>query len=660
MQSYFGRQGVLAQKVPGFEFRFSQLELAEAVFAGLKDGSPLLAEAGTGTGKTWAYLIPAVLSGQRVVVSTGTKTLQDQILDHDIPFLKKHVFPGLRAVCLKGRRNYLCRRKFGLFAHQPTLWDKEETRLFRRLQEWASSTGSGDRAEINWLPDNFHIWNEVSSNSEQCLGQQCPDFSRCFLSLLREEASRADLLIVNHHLYFADLALRVDGRGEILPDYDAVIFDEAHQLEDVISLYFGLEFSNAKINELAQDIRRESTRKSFQIKNIEEVLKILEHLEISSRNFQQQLLSVRGSPGRFPLDLDRVDSNFARTCQEMIHALEMLNAHLSLSRDNHPVLESFSRRTSHLALIIKDILDQPDPSLVYWYELSPRSVFVHGTPLEVGTICTRWLFGQTSKIVFTSATLTIAGSFEFVRRNLGMPSETRELRLASPFAYEQQTLLYIPEHLPLPQAPHFCDSVAKEAAKILTKTKGRALFLFTSYKNLNVLHRHLADVLPYPILVQGQRPKRQLLTEFKQKIDSVLLATSSFWHGIDVPGEALSCLLIDKLPFEVPEDPLIAARMEYLANQGKNPFYNYQVPRAIIHLKQGMGRLIRSAKDRGIIAIFDIRLFSKNYGKLFLESLPPCRMTREIHDLDHFFSLPCDSKSPRPRASNESKSRSAP
>lgn len=658
MHHYFGPQGILAQKVPGFEFRSSQVEMAEAVYASLKDGVPLLAEAGTGTGKTWAYLIPAVLSGQKVVISTGTKTLQDQILDHDIPFLKKHIFPSLRAVCLKGRKNYLCRRKFQLFAHQPTLWNKEEAKLFRRFQKWALSTRSGDRAEINWLPDNFHSWNEVSSNSEQCLGQQCSEISRCFLSLLRQEASRADLLVVNHHLYFADLALRASNRGEVLPDYDAIIFDEAHQLEDVVSLYFGLEFSNAKINELVQDIQRESTRKSLQIKNIQEVIKIVQHLEILSRSFYQQLLPAKANQGRFLLDLNRAGANFAETCREMIHALEQLNAHLSLSSDNHPVLDSFNRRSSHFALIIREILDQQDPSLVYWYELSARSVFVHATPIEVSTICNQWLFKQTRKMVFTSATLAIAGSFDFLKRNLGMPAETRELEVASPFAYEQQALLYVPEHLPLPQASHFCDLVAKEAAKILTKTGGRALFLFTSYRNLHVLHNYLQEVLPYPILVQGQKPKRQLLTEFKQKIDSVLLATSSFWHGIDVPGEALSCLLIDKLPFEVPEDPLIAARIEYLANHGKNPFYNYQVPRAIIHLKQGMGRLIRSSRDRGIISIFDVRLFTKAYGKLFLESLPPCRMTREIDDIDDFLSLPFKSKCPESSVSIESESRS--
>jgi ATP-dependent DNA helicase DinG len=341
----------------------------------------------------------------------------------------------------------------------------------------------------------------------------------------------------------------------------------------------------------------------------------------------------------------------------MIHALEQLNAHLSHTRENRPVLDSFHRRTSQLALVIKEILHQTDPSLVYWYELSLRSVFVHGTPLEVGTICNKWLFGQTRKLVFTSATLTIADSFEFLLNSLGMPPETRELQLASPFAYEEQALLYVPKQLPLPQSPQFCDSVAKMAATILTRSRGRALFLFTSYRNLNVLHAHLRDILPYPILVQGQKPKIQLLTQFKQKIDSVLLATSSFWHGIDVPGEALSCLLIDKLPFEVPEDPLIAARIEYQAMQGRNPFYNYQVPRAIIHLKQGMGRLIRSSKDRGIIAIFDVRLFDKSYGKLFLESLPPCRITRELNDIDDFFSLPCNSRLAMPGTSTSSDSR---
>ena len=639
MHKYFGPEGILAKKVSGFEYRSSQVLMADAVLASLQSGKPLVVEAGTGTGKTWAYLIPALLSGQKVIISTGTKTLQDQILDHDIPFLKEHIFPRLQALCLKGRKNYLCRRKFKLFSHQPTLWNKEEAKLFRRFQGWAETTATGDRAEIHWLPDNFHTWSEVSSSSEQCLGQQCAEHARCFLSLLRQEAARTDLLIVNHHLYFADLALRRKGHGEILPDYDAVIFDEAHQLETVIGLYFGLEFSNSRITELGRDIQREWSGKSSKPKKIGEVMRIVEHLEVLNRSFYQQFSNSRGDRGRYPLIFGESDGNFSRICREMIHALQQLNACLGLLRDNQSVLDSFTRRSSELGIVLSQILEKPDPSLVYWYELGARSVFIHATPIEVSSICNEWLFEQTKKVVLTSATLSIAGSLNFLRENLGMPEETQELMLSSPFAYEKQALLYVPGRFPLPQSPQFCSMMAREAAEILNKTKGRALLLFTSYKNLNATYRYLKDLLPYPILLQGDKPKRQLLNEFKQKIDSILLATSSFWQGIDVPGEALSCLMIDKLPFEVPEDPLVAARMDYFSEKGVNPFFNYQVPRAVINLKQGVGRLIRSSKDRGVVVIFDTRLFTKGYGRIFLESLPPCRITRDTNNIQDFLSI---------------------
>lgn len=639
MQNYLGPDGILANKVSGFEYRSSQVRMADAVLASLQSGRPLIVEAGTGTGKTWAYLVPALISGQRVIISTGTKTLQDQILDHDIPFLKQHIFPRLKAICLKGRKNYLCRRKFKLFSHQPTLWNRHEAGLFRRFQRWAEETATGDRAEIEWLPDAFHTWNEVSSSSEQCIGSQCPEHPRCFLSLLRQEAARADLLIVNHHLFFADLALRARGHGEILPDYDAVIFDEAHQLETVIGLYFGLEFSNSRISELCHDIQREWSGRSSKPKQIEEIMRIVEHLEVLNRSFHQQFSNVRSDRGRYPLFPRESDEDFGRICQEMIHALQQLNASLGVSRENQSILDSLMRRSTELSSVLGEILENPDPSLVYWYELGARSVFIHGTPIEISSICEEWLFEQTNKVVLTSATLSIAGSLKFLRGNLGMPQETQELLLSSPFSYEEQVLLYVPDGLPSPQSPQFCRMMAHEAAEILNRTKGRALLLFTSYKNLDATYRYLNNQLDYPILLQGDKPKRQLLNEFKQKIDSILLATSSFWQGIDVPGEALSCLMIDKLPFEVPDDPLVAARMEYFSERGMNPFFDYQVPKAVIHLRQGFGRLIRSSRDRGVVVIFDTRLFTKGYGRIFLDSLPPCRVTRDANDIPDFLSI---------------------
>jgi ATP-dependent DNA helicase DinG len=631
MQRYFGPQGLLAQKVTSFDFRASQLEMAEGVHQCLSSETPLLVEAGTGTGKTWAYLIPAILSGKRVVVSTGTKTLQDQILDHDIPFLKRLIAPHLQTVCLKGRRNYLCLRRFRDFSYQPTLWNKEEARLFRRFQQWAARTPTGDRADLDWLPDSFQTWNEVSSGSEDCLGQQCDDYSRCFITRLRLEASRAHLLVVNHHLFFADLALRGKGLGEILPDYDAVIFDEAHQLEDTIGLYFGLQFSNLKINDLVQDLLKEAKKDAGKTQRFQDIHSIAVQLEALSRLLYQGLCPAPGVQGRFPLDLQKVGKSFTDTCRQLLHALEQLNALLTPKSDSPETLDLLHRRSLEMAGEVREILEQDNPSLVYWYELSAKAVFIYGTPVDVAPVLREKLLSRKSAVVMTSATLSIAGSFDFIRSSLGMPPETRELLLASPFDYEKQALLYIPSTFPAPHEPGFCERLAEEALQILTKTQGRALFLFTSYRNMKETHGLLKDRLPYPLFVQGQKPKRTLLAQFKQEIHSILFATSSFWQGIDVPGESLSCLLIDKLPFEVPDDPLISARMEHLGAQGKSPFVHYQVPRAVIQLKQGVGRLIRSPGDRGVIAIFDVRLLTKNYGRLFLKSLPPCR---RVHGLD--------------------------
>ncbi len=627
----------MARKIPHFEFRASQLEMAKAVQECINGETPLLAEAGTGTGKTWAYLIPSILSGRKVVVSTGTKTLQDQILDHDVPLLKKHFFPRLQAVCLKGRKNYLCRRRFRDFSYQPTFWSREEAGLMRRFQQWATRTKTGDRAEIGWLPDQFKTWLEVSSNSEQCLGQQCDDHSRCFITMLRQEASHASLLVVNHHLFFADLSLRIKGLREILPDYEAVIFDEAHQLEDIIGLYFGTEFSNIKMYDLMRDFLKECKKNSKKAKNIQQAQKAAEQLDVLARLLHHQLYQSRGAYGRFPLDMENIGEEFTQTCWKTVHALEQLAALLTPTPETLPAFEPFYRRALELALALQQILEQRDPSLVYWFELTQQSLFLHATPIDVAPIFQKRLLASTSALTLTSATLSIAGSFDFVKSSLGLPPETKGMLLPSPFAYEKQALLYVPSQFPAPHEPGFCPRVAEEALEILKKTRGRALFLFTSYRNLNEVYQKLRDRLPYPILVQGQKSKRALLAEFKEKIDSVLFATSSFWQGIDVPGESLSCLLIDKLPFEVPDDPLGAARMEHITAQGKSSFFNYQVPRAIIQLKQGVGRLIRSSEDRGLIVIFDVRLVTKGYGRLFMKSLPPCRVAHSIDAVDELF-----------------------
>jgi ATP-dependent DNA helicase DinG len=637
MQRYFGPEGLLSQKIPAFEFRSSQLEMAQSVFECLTLRIPTLVEAGTGTGKTWAYLIPAILSGKKVIVSTGTKTLQDQILDHDIPILKGMISPRLHVVCLKGRKNYLCLRRFRDFAYQPTFWNREEAKSFRRFQNWANRTRTGDRSEIPWLPDHYQFWNEVSSSSDQCLGQKCDDLPRCFLNRIRTQAASADLVVVNHHLFFADLALRKKGAG-VLPNYDAVIFDEAHQLEDIVGVYFGLQFSSLKIFELARDLDRHSKKELKNTANLQGVRSIAQQLEVLGRQLHHHFNRLNKSPGRYVLNLERVGPVFHVTAKQTLGALDQLRALLSPSVDQQPVSELLIGRSLEMAWTIQEILEQRDPSLVYWYDVNQHAIFFHGTPVQIDSILQQEVFSKTPASVFTSATLSVAGSFDFVRESMGIPEGSKEKILASPFRFETQALLYIPSDFPEPHEPDFCSRLAREALDILMKSRGRALLLFTSYRNMNEVNQALQDQLPFTVLMQGQKPKRILLAEFKEKIDSVLLATSSFWQGVDVPGEALSCLLIDKLPFEVPDDPLIAARMAQLSKQGKNPFFSYQIPRAIIQLKQGVGRLIRSSQDRGVIAVFDVRLRRKTYGQLFLKSLPPCRFVHDKQMIGAFFS----------------------
>ncbi|NTV43772.1 MAG: ATP-dependent DNA helicase, partial [Syntrophobacteraceae bacterium] len=527
MEQYFGPQGLLAKKLKLFEFRPPQLEMAQAVHECLSENGTLFVEAGTGTGKTWGYLIPAILSGKTVVVSTGTKTLQDQILDHDVPLLRRILFPQLKAVCLKGRKNYLCLRRFRDFSYQPSLFNREEAKLFRRFQTWAARTTTGDRAEIDWLPDRYNTWHEVSSSGEQCLGQLCEENSRCFLGRLRAEASRARLIVVNHHLFFADLFLRSRHLGEVIPEYDAVILDEAHQIEDIAGLYFGLEFSSTSIQELARDILKEFSRSRTKEAYPREAQQIVQQLDVLGRQLHHQLQKARGVTGRFPLTPESAGEGFVTACRRTIHALEQLGATLSPFADRDAAVEAFCRRSGELAGCARHILEQRDPTLVYWYECTPQAVFMRGTPIQVGDVLRDLLFTRKRAAILTSATLAVAGSLDYLKRTLGAGEEAREVVLPSPFAFDRQALLYIPLHTPSPQDPAFCGHVADQAAAILSRTRGRALFLFTSYRHMNDVYGRLKDRLPFPLLAQGQKPKRVLLAEFKERIDSILLATSS-------------------------------------------------------------------------------------------------------------------------------------
>ncbi len=637
MDKYFGPEGILASKVEGFEPRPGQLDMARAVFQSFRQARPLMAEAGTGTGKTWAYLVPAILSGKKVVVSTGTKTLQDQILDHDIPFLRQNIDSKLKVVCLKGRRNYLCRRRFLEFCYQPGMFNSEETRLLRRFQKWAVTSSSGQRSDIPWLPDNFRAWNDVCSSSEYCLGRQCPEFSRCHLTRLRNQAAHADIVVVNHHLFFADMALRCKGLDGVIPEYDAVVFDEAHQLEDVAGEYFGIHFSSFALTRLSRDIARTCAAAAGKT-DFGAVQSVGRQLEVLSRLFAMGLTRPGQTGGRFPFDPRKAGEDFSSTCAQLLHALGELPAMVKPFEEKAENLACAARRAAELSLALSALIEQKDPSFVYWQEITPQGTSLNATPVEIAPILSEHLFAPVSSVVMTSATLSVAGAFDFVRKGLGVPPQGREVLVPSSFRYDRQAIAYIPLRFPAPNESSFCAEMAEQAAQIIEKTHGRTLLLFTSYKNMHEVHKIFESRLSFPLLVQGQKTKRALLQEFKDRVESVLLATSSFWQGIDVPGEALSCVIIDKLPFEVPDDPVTASRLERIASRGGNSFYDYQVPRAAIQLKQGVGRLIRSSADRGVIAVFDNRMLTKSYGKVFVKSLPPCRVVHSLGEIDAFLS----------------------
>ncbi|MBI4495719.1 MAG: ATP-dependent DNA helicase [Deltaproteobacteria bacterium] len=593
----------------------------------------LIAEAGTGTGKTLAYLIPAILSGKRVVVSTGTKTLQEQLFFKDLPFIAQGLGLPFRASFMKGRGNYLCRRRFRLFTRQPFLNNPAEIPFFEALKEWAGRTKTGDRAELEGLPEDLDLWKEICAQSETCLGQACPEFERCHITRMRQEAAGSDLIIVNHHLFFADLAVRKGGYGEVLPRYEAVIFDEAHQLEEVATSYLGLTVSNFRFEELARDMRREAASKPpdrLLAKGSEELL------EIQERFFQ----FFRRGDSRRRLRPKMLPPPVREQASRLLEKLTWLAAHIGAGREPSEELRALGRRAEELSRQFQEVLGLAQSGYVYWVEVRGRGVFLHSSPVDVSTVLKAHLFDRLKAAVFTSATLSARGSFAFFRQRLGLDGEVEEKILASSFDLGRQAILYLPRKLPDPNLPAFILQAAGEVEQILRNTRGRAFLLFTSLKYMEEMHRLLKSRLPFTCFLQGERPKSALIQAFREDTHSVLFASASFWEGVDVKGEALSCVIVDRLPFSPPNDPILEARLEQIASEGKSPFWEYQVPAAIILLKQGLGRLIRNRQDRGVLAVLDPRLTSKGYGRAFLESLPPCPLVRESEAIARFLGDP--------------------
>jgi ATP-dependent DNA helicase DinG len=645
----FEPDGPLAQTLPGFEARGGQIEMAEAVASALATGSVLLAEAGTGTGKTLAYLVPAILSRQRVLVSTGTKNLQEQIFFKDLPVLKEALGVPFTATCMKGRGNYLCLHRFDAFRQSPAIRSYEETAHLRILERWLPETETGDRAEVEDLPEDVSFWSDIAATSENCVGAECPRYNDCFVVRMRQRAAESDVVIVNHHLLCADAAVRQNAFGEVIPRCSMAIVDEAHQLEDVATQYFGLSISNYRVDDLVHDTDRAlSARLVTDQEQREQISADATRIREASRRLFATLQMVRyelpaaaktgDTRARVrPGDLMPLGEDGAA----LISALEALEADVALAKDVPEDVLALSRRAGEIKSDVRFLLRADDPGFVYFVETRARGVFLRASPIDVSANIREFLLDRMDSTVLTSATLTVDGSFEYVRGRLGI-RHAHELKLDSEFDYGRQAILYLPRRLPDPRQPGFSAAAAREIINILKLTSGRAFVLFTSYANLRDVHRLAADELEYPILVQGTAPRSALLRDFKATPHAVLLATASFWQGVDVVGEALSCVIIDKLPFASPGDPITAARVEAIGARGGSPFGEYQIPLAILTLKQGLGRLIRHRQDRGVLAILDPRLKTMAYGKRFLASLPPAPITHELDDISRFFDAAPD------------------
>lgn len=653
MEDVFGPDGLIARHHPNYEYRPGQVDMAALVFDTLSEGGVSLVEAGTGTGKTLAYLIPALAAGRRVIVSTATKNLQEQLTKKDIPFLQSILPRRFNFVCMKGRANYLCLHKLKKADQMPILESMEEVDYFDEVRRWAGKTETGDKAELTDLPESLSFWSQIDARAESCLGQKCPEFDNCFITRMRRDAMEADIVIVNHHLFFADLGLRGGEYGQVLPDYSSVIFDEAHEIEDVAASYFGTSVSNYRVMELIQDAQKLVLTEPDQSSDL---LKILARLGQRSDAF---FLMFRGGdqwgdrnprgaseegryniPESFFVRRDR-DGEFKPTAAGeayigLTNAIDRLIALAGVVKDQTPELDNLLRRAESLKFELEFIVTGEEAGFVYWYEKRGRGVFINATPIDVSGILNEKFFSINHSAVLTSATLTAGESFDFIRSRLGT-GEARELIIPSHFDFENQAVLYLPEWMPDPRSHEFVDASVEEIIEILHATRGRAFVLFTNISQMRESFDRVRKRVDYPVFIQGQGSKTGLLEKFRTTEGAVLFATSSFWQGVDVQGEALSCVIISKLPFAVPTDPVVAARQKYLDEQGGNSFYEYSVPGAIIALKQGLGRLIRSSADRGVLSILDPRLRTKSYGKLFLKSIPPCRVTSHLEDAAAIF-----------------------
>ncbi|HKU25641.1 MAG TPA: ATP-dependent DNA helicase, partial [Candidatus Sulfotelmatobacter sp.] len=660
---------------PAYEFRRGQLQMAQAVEQALEERRHLIIEAGTGTGKTLAYLLPVIRSGKRVIISTGTKNLQEQLFYKDVPFVKHALYGESDArlsVCyMKGRNNYLCRKKLYDLTDQPVLSGLEEIEHYRAIAAWEKHTATGDRGELAEVPEASLLWHKLDARADTCTSQKCSEWERCFITEMRRRAMESDVIIVNHHLFFADLAIKMQADDApdagVLPEAAVVIFDEAHEIEDVAANYFGISVSNVRVEELARDIERS-----------------MEHNKMLSASLAGALASLRDHSQLFFSVLPPGDGRFAfETRKEFLeeNGDEFLGLNQALTRlageleglpQKPEEVFNFVRRAQEIQVQLGYAMESEDRNTVFWIErrggrgvrepqsqealgsrrageTGPRpltaqgsrgrqNVFLQATPIDVGPILRECLWSKLDCAVLTSATLAVGGGFEYIRKRLGV-EHAREAVLPSHFEYQNQAVLYVPPDLPDPRTPQFTAKASDRIRKLLEITRGRAFVLFTSYAQMNDVYQRLLGEIEFPLLRQGDAPKTALLEEFRLTPNAVLFATASFWQGVDVQGEQLSCVIIDRLPFAVPTDPVVAARVKCIDAEGGNAFFQYQVPSAVITLKQGFGRLIRSLQDRGLLVLLDNRILKKQYGRTFVESLPNYRRTTDLRVVENFFGI---------------------
>jgi ATP-dependent DNA helicase DinG len=640
----FGPDGPLARELPAYRFRTEQLAMAEAVARAIEERGPLLAEAGTGTGKTFAYLVPALLFGGKVIISTGTKTLQDQLFQRDLPLVRDALKAPLTVALLKGRANYVCHYHLAHARQADSFASRADVRYLGHIESFARASLTGDKAELTAVPDTAAIWAQVTSTRENCLGGECPHYSECFVMNARKEALAADVVVINHHLFFADVVLKDEGLAELLPACNTVILDEAHQLPDTATLFFGEELTAGQLAELAREAEVESLKTA----------RDYAPLPAAAQGLVQALRRVRLAAGDVAGKWSHAEAmrraDLVAALDALATALDTFVAELSRQSERSELLAQCANRAREVAALLGRWRNRDDPDWIRWFDVSSRGWQLHASPLSIAEIFARQVADTARAWILTSATLAVGGDFTLFQRELGLGDAATGC-WDSPFDYAAQALLYLPRELPEPNSFEHTDAVVAAALPVLKASRGRAFLLFTTLRALSRARDGIAaalarEGLDYPLLVQGEGSRSELLSRFRVLGNAVLLGSQSFWEGVDVQGEALSVVIIDKLPFAPPDDPLFAARLEHIARQGGNPFLDYQLPQAAISLKQGAGRLIRSETDRGVLMICDRRLTDKPYGRRILAALPPMRRTRELSEVVAFFAQPAD-----PRAS---------